>query len=111
MNLAQFSVHILKFVAKFTRFWSYISLHPPRTAPNALLMRCVARISFMGIINVPNMTFMFFWVGGKGGQKRAFSVRRMSEFYPLDFESTLNIFLCILNLMKNSIMIFGDILK
>ena len=62
-------------------------------------------------MNDPDMIFMFFWVGGKGGQKSIFSLRRISEFYPLDFEWTFNIFLFILNLMTNSIMIFVDILK
>ena len=65
----------------------------------------------MGIMNNPNEMFICNRVDGKGGQNGIFSVLWISEFYPLDFEQTFYIFLCILNLMMNSIMIFVDILK
>ena len=74
-------------------------------------MECVSQISFIEILNVPNVIFRFIWLSWKDGQKGIFSVRRISEFDPSDFEWIIKIFLCILNLTVKSRILFVGVLK
>ena len=74
-------------------------------------MRCVARISFTGIINNSNKMFMSIGLDGKGGQNGILSVRRISEFYPSEFQWTFKIIIHIFNLIIVSVILFMNISK
>ena len=74
-------------------------------------MKCVSQIWFKEILNVSNVIFRFIWLVWKDGQKGIFSVHRISEFDPSDFEWIIKLFSCILNLMVKSRIAFMSVFK